>query len=73
MPIKGMLYAIEDRRTLNHDYHAPGAWFALKKVDDLESVEVRIIDPQAKTTRTFVRRLSFDGEHFHIGPDQIRA
>ncbi len=70
MPIKGTLYAIEDRRTLNHDYHAPGAWFALKKVDDLESVEVRIIDPQAKNNPHICRRLSFDGEHFHIGPDQ---
>jgi hypothetical protein len=66
------LCAFSDRRSVGHGFHSAWSWFDTHIVEGMESVEIRILDQKTGTVKKFVRRVSFDGEQFQIGPDLIR-
>jgi len=62
----GKLFGFDDRRETNHDYDPEWSWLADRHVNDLESVEIRLVDRHTAATRKFTLEIHYDGEHFAV-------
>jgi len=62
----GKLSGFDDRREENHDYDSEWSWLADREIDDLASVEVRLIDRRTAATRKFSFQIKYDGKHFDV-------